>query len=299
MRSRLTAAIIAIIAVAIGGVIYALVADGIGKSPIAEAAPETPIPVAQATPIPAADTTGVFNEAEQAAINQMIADYLAANADFIRDYLIANPEVLQEVVNELDRRRTDQIAQQQAQAIDDYRELIFDSTRQVVLGNPNGDVTLVEFFDYNCPYCKAALGDMNRLVTDDPNLRIVLKEFPVLGAGSTEAAQVAVAVDMLAPDLYGQFHQLLLGSSAQADGDLAIAAAEEVGLNADDIRALMDTPEVSAVIQESYTLADALGLTGTPSYVLGNSVIVGAVGYDSLRQMIDSVRACGQTTCNG
>ncbi len=300
MRRRLTATFIAIIAVIVGGVTYALIAAAGGESTVAEAAaPETPIVVAQATPIPVTDTTGVFTPEQQAAINQMIGDYLATNPGFIRDYLIANPGILEDVVVELDRQRTDQQAQQQAAAIEANHDLIFNSPRQVVLGNPNGDVTLVEFFDYNCPYCKAALGDMTQLVADDPNLRIVLKEFPVLGTGSTEAAQVAAAVAMLAPERYNDFHLLLLGSAAQADGALAIQAAVQVGLNEADIRALMDTPEVSAVIQESYTLADALGLTGTPSYVLGDSVIVGAVGYDALRQMIDSVRACGETTCAG
>lgn len=297
MRARLTATIIAIIAVAIGGVIYAFIADGVGRDQLAVAAPETPIRTAQA--VPAVDVTGTFTEEEQAAINQMIGDYLAANGDFIRDYLIANPEVLQDVVNELDRRLTAQQATQQREAIADNRDLIFNSPRQVVLGNPDGAITLVEFFDYNCPYCKSAMNDMTQLIAANPDLRIVLKEFPVLGTGSTEAAQVAAAVDMIAPELYGQFHLLLLGSQAQADGNLAIAAAREVGISEDDVRALMNSPEVSAVIQESYALADALGLTGTPSYVLADSVIVGAVGFDTLQRMIDSVRACGATTCDG
>ncbi len=297
MRSRIVTIVIAIVAVAGGTLGYTLLADGVGESPTAGAALVTPIAVAQADPVPVADETNTFTEAEQAAINQMIGDYIAANGGFVRDYLLANPEVLQEVVTELERQRIDQQAAQQADAIDLHRDLLLASTRQAVIGNPDGDVTLVEFFDYNCSYCKRALDDMNRLIEDDPGLRIVLKEFPVLGVGSTEAAQIASAVVLLAPDRYNEFHQLLLGSAAQATRDLALQAAVEIGLDPALVEETAATAEASAIIEESYMLADALGLTGTPSYVIGDEVIVGAVGYDALRGMIESMRACGATTC--
>ncbi len=298
MPGRLTTAIIAIVAVALGGVVYAFLADGLGPSPNAEAEPSPgAVTVAQATRIPATDVTGAFTDAEQAAINQMIGDYLANNAGFIRDYLIANPEVIRDAVTELERRRIDEEAARQAEAIALHRDLLLHSPRQAVIGNPNGDVTLVEFFDYNCTYCKRALSDMTRLIDEDPNLRIVLKEFPVLGVGSTEAAQVAAAVNIVAPDLYDQFHLLLLGSSAQASLELAISAAIEAGVDEVALRAAMESDEIIATIEESYMLADALALTGTPSYVLGNEVIVGAVGYDALKGMIQSVRTCGETAC--
>jgi protein-disulfide isomerase len=296
MRSRLVGAVVASVAVAVGLLGFTLLSDGIGESPDADAA-GTPIEVAQVTPDPAVDETDTFTAAEQAAINEMIGAYLAANGGFVREYLLANPEVLQEVVTELERQRINQQTAQQADAVNLYQDLLFFSPRSAVIGNPNGDITLVEFFDYNCSYCKRALDDMNRLIADDPGLRVVLKEFPVLGLGSTEAAQVAGAVVLLAPDLYGEFHQLLLGTQAQATGALALAAAAEIGLDIAQIEAMVGTAEVSAVIEESYMLADALGLTGTPSYVIGNEVIVGAIGYDSLRGMIDSIRACGATVC--
>ena len=298
MRSTLTTAIIAVTAVIVGGVLYAFVVDGTNQSPSAEAEPAAaPMTVAQATPIPVIDETGTFTEAEQAAINQMIANYLATNAGFVRDYLLANPEVIREAATELERRRINQEASRQADAIALHSDLLLNSPRQAVIGNPNGDVTLVEFFDYNCTYCKRALGDVTRLIDEDPNLRIVLKEFPVLGVGSTEAAQVAAAVAIIAPELYAEFHFLLLGSSAQASLDLAIGAAVEAGVDEAELRDAMESDEIIATIEESYMLADALALTGTPSYVLGNEVIVGAVGYDALRNMIEAVRACGETVC--
>ena len=298
MRQRLTAAIIAVIAVTAGGFLYAILADGSGQDPVADAQPAAePEVVAQATPIPVTDPTGTFTADEQAAINQMIGDYIANNPSFIRDYLMANPEVIREAVTELERRRIDEEAARQAEAIALHRDLLLHSPRQAVIGNPDGDVTLVEFFDYNCSYCKRALDDMVRLVDEDPNLRIVLKEFPVLGVGSTEAAQVATAVILVAPELYNDFHNLLLGSAAQATLDLAISAAVEVGIDEAELRAAMESDEIIATIEESYMLADALALTGTPSYVLGNEVIVGAVGYDVLKGMIESVRTCGETIC--
>jgi protein-disulfide isomerase len=297
MRHRLTAGIIAIVAVIIGGFLYAFIVDGTDQSPVAEAQlAAAPLVVAQ-EPAPVVDMTGTFTEAEQAAINQMIGDYIEANPGFIRDYLIGNPEVIQDAVTELERRRIDAEAARQANQIALHRDLQLYSPRQAVIGNPDGDVTLVEFFDYNCTYCKRALDDMNRLIAEDPNLRVVLKEFPVLGIGSTEAAQVAAAVALIAPGLYNDFHILLLGSSAQATMSLAISAAVEAGVDEARLRAAMESDQIIATIEESYMLADALSLTGTPSFVLGNEVIVGAVGYDTLRSMIDSVRACGETAC--
>jgi protein-disulfide isomerase len=308
MNSRITATLAAIVAVAVGGVIYAITADGIGYGPNAEA---EPLVIAQADPIPAAPAPveaapvaatpapvgDVFNAEQQAAINAMIANYLAANPGFIRDYLLANPDVIREAATELERRRLDEAAARQAEAVAQYRDQLLYSPRQAVIGNPDGDVTLVEFFDYNCTYCKRALDDMNRLVAEDPNLRIVLKEFPVLGVGSTEAAQVAAGVIMIAPDRYDAFHQLLLGSAAPATGELAMAAAEQVGIDRAALTEALQSNEIVATINEAYVMAGALGLTGTPSYVIGDQVVVGAVGYDALRAMIVAMRECGQTAC--
>src|SRR4029077_3924823 len=129
----------------------------------------------------------------------------------VREYLIAHPEVLQEAMNELDKRQTAAQAEKHKSAIKQYSDALFSSPRQVVLGNPNGNVTFVEFFDYNCGYCKRAMDDMLTLLKDDPKLKVVLKEFPVLGPGSLEAARVAVAVRMQNPKKYLEFHTKLLG----------------------------------------------------------------------------------------
>ncbi len=215
----------------------------------------------------------------------------------VRDYLLAHPEVLEEVVAELDRRRAAATAAQQSEALVAQRDTLLNSDRQVVLGNPEGDVTLVEFFDYNCTYCRAAHRDLMRLLDEDPSLRVVLKEYPVLGQGSVEAAQVAIALNEVAPDRYLEFHDRVLREQGQANGNRALAIADELGIDPLTIRAAMESPNVEETISEVYELATALGITGTPTYVLGNEVVVGAVGYDNLVGKIQQVRACGATVC--
>ena len=215
----------------------------------------------------------------------------------VRQYLLANPEVLEEAVAELERRRDEAAAVQRGEAMIAYRDTLLRSDRQVVLGNPEGDITLVEFFDYNCTYCRAAHGDLMRLLDEDENLRVVLKEYPVLGPGSVEAAQVAIALNEVAPDRYLEFHNRIFTEPGQANGNRALAVADGMGIDPLAIRAAMEAPNVEATIEEVYTLANALGITGTPTYVLGDEVVVGAVGYDSLVNKIEQVRACGATVC--
>ena len=161
-----------------------------------------------------------------------------------------------------------------------------------MLGNQQGNVTFVEFFDYNCGFCKRAMSDMLDLMKTDPKLKFVLKEFPVLGQGSVEAAHVAVAVRMQDPTgkKYLDFHQKLLGGRGPADKARALAAAKDAGFDMARIEKDMASDEVKTTIDENLKLAEAMGINGTPSYVVGNEVVVGAVGIDSLREKISAER---------
>ena len=210
----------------------------------------------------------------------------------VRDYLIAHPEVIQDAMAELDKRQTAADAEKHKVTIKDNAQTIFSSPRQVVLGNPDGNVTFVEFFDYNCGYCKRAMDDMLTLLKDDPKLKVVLKEFPVLGPGSVEAAQVAVAVRMQdkTGKKYLEFHQKLLGGRGQADKARALAVAKDIGLDVVRLEKDLASAEVKASLQENFKLAEALGLNGTPSYVIGNDVVIGAVGLAQLGQKIQAAR---------
>jgi protein-disulfide isomerase len=216
----------------------------------------------------------------------------------VRNYLIAHPEVLEEAMAELSKRQTAAEAEKHAASVATNAEAIFNSPRGVTVGNKDGDVTFVEFFDYNCGYCKRAMSDMLDLMKSDPKLKVVLKEFPVLGPGSVEAAQIAVAVRMQDPSgkKYLDFHQKLLNSKGQADKARALAAAKEAGLDMAKLEKDSASPEVRATIEENFKLAEAMGMNGTPSYVIGKQVVIGAVGLETLREKIGVAR-CGKATC--
>jgi protein-disulfide isomerase len=218
--------------------------------------------------------------------------------NIVRNYLIAHPEVLEEAMAELSRRQSAAESEKQAASVTKNAETIFNSPRGVTVGNKDGDVTFVEFFDYNCGYCKRAMADMLDLMKSDPKLKVVLKEFPVLGPGSVEAAQIAVAVRMQDPSgkKYLDFHQKLLNSKGQADKARALAAAKEAGLDMAKLEKDSTSPEVRATIEENFKLAESMGMNGTPSYVIGKQVVIGAVGVESLREKIGIAR-CGKATC--
>src|SRR4051812_17132499 len=234
----------------------------------------------------------------QARADDAAGPQRAAIEKIVHDYLVAHPEVLQEAMAELEKRQMALDAAKHKDAVKQYSQALFNSSDQVTLGNPNGNVTFVEFFDYNCGYCKRAMTDMLTLLKDDGNLKVVLKEFPVLGPGSVEAARVAVAVRMQdkAGKKYLEFHQKLLGGRGQADNARALAVAKEIGLDMDRLQKDMKSPEVEKTLQQDMKLAEALGLNGTPSYVIGDNVVVGAIGLKGLQESINTAR-CGKATC--
>ncbi len=233
------------------------------------------------------------------AANALNANDKKEVEQIIRDYLMKNPELLRDVMQELEKKMAAEENSRRAGAMKENAKLIYDSPRGVVVGNPKGDVTIVEFFDYNCGYCKRAMEDMMKLVSADPKLKFVLKEFPVLGQGSLDTAKVAVAVRMQDTDgkKYLKFHQTLLSGRGEVNGEKAKAAAQEAGVDMAKLEADLKTPEIEATLQESGQLADLLGISGTPSYVMPNEVVPGAVGVAELKKRVDAVRKCGTATC--
>lgn len=215
----------------------------------------------------------------------------------VHQYLIDHPEVIQEALQALDARQKAEAAQAQANALSRLKEPLFASKYQAVMGNPKAPITLVEFIDYNCTYCKRALGDTKALLDSDPDVRIVIKEFPILSRGSVEAARVASAVNLVAPDKYQAFHFELLSAKGQADEDRALAAAAKTGVDVNAVKKALDDPSVASSIQEAYSLAQNLDINGTPAFVLANEVMPGAIGLEALQSKITAVRSCGKTSC--
>lgn len=214
----------------------------------------------------------------------------------IESYLLGDPKILQRMSVALDTTLQAEERSQATTAIASMRDKIFNDPGQIVLGNPDGDVTLVEFFDYNCGYCRAALPDMATLLAEDSNLRIVLKEFPILSNESIDAARVGVLVGEADVD-YWAFHEALFTSRAQVDKQVALAAAADLGLAPVSLELDMGSEAVSQTIQTSYEIARALNITGTPTYIIGNEIIPGAIGVDELKARIANMRECGESQC--
>ena len=223
----------------------------------------------------------------------LVRNYLAEHPEdvqrIVKDFFIKNPSALKEIIEAaIGGGQPEQV--DKTAAIQNNAEGLFSSPHQVTLGNPEGDVTVVEFFDYNCGYCRRAVNDMLTLLKDDSKLRVVLKEFPILSPGSGEAARVAVAVRMQDPKKYLDFHQKMFESPGQADKEKALGAAKLVGLDMERIEKDMASDEVTQTLAETQKLAQALGIDGTPCYVVGDAMVLGAVGADALKEKIKSAR---------
>ena len=209
----------------------------------------------------------------------------------IREYILQNPEIIEEALEELQTRAKEADAKARSAVLTAEKQALFQSEADVVLGNPEGDVTLVEFFDFNCGYCKRAAPDLQTLISNDPKLRVVLKDFPILGEQSVEAAKIGLAIKRLEGDAAaGEFHKRLIASQGRADGARALDLAQELGIDRQRLQAEAASKEVEATIGSNLALAQRLGLTGTPSFVVGDQVIEGAVGEGPLKEAIQAVR---------
>lgn len=226
-----------------------------------------------------------------ASANEEKTDFNRAEIEtIVREYLLANPEIMLDVQMALQEKQRE--AQQKAalEVIEMASDELFHSENDGVIGNPEGDVTVVEFFDYNCGYCKRALTDMEKLVENDSSLRFVLKEFPILSEDSHKAHVVSMAVHLLDPEKYTAFHHKLLGSSERATEESAIKVALDLGIDETALRQKMQDPKIDEVFGSTYRLAEQLQITGTPGYVIGKEIVSGAMGEQVLREKIEAAR---------
>ncbi|MEM9798031.1 MAG: DsbA family protein [Pseudomonadota bacterium] len=202
--------------------------------------------------------------------------------------ILENPEVVMEAIQIL-REREAAEAQAQAQAVlEGSRESLEADPNAPVLGNPDGDVTLIEFFDYNCPYCKRAGEEVAKLLESDGNIRVVYREWPILGEGSVFAARAALAARE--QDRYPEFHEALMTARGRLGETSVLKIAADLGLDIDKLRADMQSPDVQAHIDTSMQLAQSLGLTGTPGFVVGEEMAPGFLEAAQLQELVDAAR---------
>ena len=211
--------------------------------------------------------------------------------DIIRQYLMENPEVVRDAMQELDRR---QQAAEEAARTDSLKSMsseIFHNKDDLVGGNSNGKVTMVEFFDYNCGYCKRAFPEVMKMIDTDRDLKLVMKEFPILGPGSVYAARAAIASRKQGK--YWEYHLAMMAHEGRIDEAVADQIAEATGLDVKKLKADMQSDEVTGIISRNMQLAESLKIQGTPAFIIDQTIIPGAVGFDALTAAVKQVRDNG------
>jgi protein-disulfide isomerase len=210
---------------------------------------------------------------------------------FIHDYLMKNPEVLRDALQELDRRQSQAEATARKDTLTAKAAAVFHEDGDLVGGNPNGKITVVEFFDYNCGYCRKAFPDVMKMIGDDKDVRLVMKEFPILGPGSTYAARAALASRKQGK--YWEYHLAMMRHEGRIDEATADEVADSIGLDVKKLKADMKSDEVEQVIGRNMDLAEKLNIQGTPAFIIDETIIPGAIGYDGLTAAVKQVRDKG------
>ncbi|MDE4099921.1 DsbA family protein [Phaeobacter gallaeciensis] len=235
-------------------------------------APILALAMAALLPVPA-----LSQELDEARVRELVLETIREN-----------PEIVMEAVALLEKQQADAQAETQAEVLRSQRDLIERDPNAPVLGNPEGDVTVVEFFDYNCPYCRRVKPEVRALIEEDPNIRLVYREWPILGDGSVFAAKAALAAR--AQGKYEEFHWAMMAIKGRAQEATVLRVAEEVGLDLEQLKKDMEAPEVAEHIATSMRLTQALGFNGTPSFVVGDALVPGFVEKDQLSELVSTAR---------
>jgi protein-disulfide isomerase len=208
--------------------------------------------------------------------------------ELVYEAILENPQIIMEAVRLLEERQQQDQTAAAATVLKAERDRLEQDPNAIVLANPDGDVTVVEFFDYNCPYCRRVMPQVDALVEQDANVRLVYREWPILGEGSVFAARAALAAREQGK--YEEFHVAMMRMQGRAEEASVLRIARDVGLDIDQLRRDMDAPEVDEHIQTSMELTRALGFNGTPSFVIGDALIPGFVEADVLIEQVAAVR---------
>lgn len=227
-------------------------------------------------------------QAEEAKPDDQARIEQAKIEQIVRDYLKRHPEVIVEALQEMQRREEVAERERTSAMIAAHMTQLDDPTGRFVAGNPDGDVTVVEFFDYRCGYCKRAFPSLMEAIHKDGNVRLVFKEFPILGEDSVLAARGALAAAK--QDRYYDMHVALMQERGSYTEDKVLAIARDLGLDAAALKADMQSPDVDAAISRNYTLARTLKITGTPGFIIGDQVIPGAISTEQMLSLIAKAR---------
>ncbi|MGH7048084.1 MAG: DsbA family protein [Stellaceae bacterium] len=206
----------------------------------------------------------------------------------IHDYLMHHPDVLIAALRAAEDKLNQDNDTKATQAVAQNRHAIFDDPATPVGGNPHGTATIVEFFDYRCPYCKQVQPSLEALLKQDPNLRFVYKEFPILGPASVVAAHAALAAQQQGK--YSAFHAAMMAAHGNITDDTVYQVAASVGLDVDRLKHDMAAPEIGQQLKANMTLADALQIHGTPAFIVGDHLVPGAIDLAELKTMVADAR---------
>ncbi len=209
--------------------------------------------------------------------------------DLIRQHLVENPEILAEAFEALQARQQSVEAEARAKTLSELDDALRRTEGDPIGGNPDGTVTVAEFFDYNCPFCRQVKPEVAELLRNDDGIRYVFKEFPILSASSAQAARVALAVWLLAPDPYWDVHTALMSHDGTLTEDQIRAAVTDAGLDWQEIVARGDADDVTATIRRNLGIAQRLQINGTPTFVIGERIIPGVVDADELAAAVAAI----------
>jgi len=209
----------------------------------------------------------------------------------VHDYLMKHPEVIIEALKAAQQDKEERSAERARQAIVEQHARLYTDPDSPVGGNPQGKVSIIEFFDYRCPYCKEVEPSLEALLKEDSDLRIVYKEFPILGPASVYAARVALAARRQGK--YDEFHRGMMAKKGKIDEGVVLETAASVGLDIDKLKADLLAPEVGRIIQRDYDLAEALEIQGTPAFIIGDTLVPGVADIATLRRLVRDARQGG------
>lgn len=221
---------------------------------------------------------------------QMTVQQKIAFEKLIREYLIRNPEVIVEAMQTLRSREKAETRVRQEKTLAHMKKDIYEDPSAPIGGNPKGDVTIVEFFDYNCGYCKKVHPAVVELLKSDGNIRYVFKEFPILGNSSVIAARIALAAWNLDQSKYSDFHTALMQSRGGLSESKILRLAQKSGYDEAKLKVAMKNPKIEASIKKNHAIAQALNITGTPAFIIGNQIIPGAISAEAMKKVISEVR---------